>query len=515
MNAFVSQVQKRGSGLGRGFAHAIDGSDDELAMGTGSVVEAKPSSAWFLVSDESVDRDGDEISIAGINTDNWFNNNANWFLNHESKAGEEIGSSINPKTGSLDIRKQGSKFFACCHFFVDMPGEKGERARFIASQVAKKRIRSCSIAFVPLEGERRQEDYYAAKARTDKFLPNGMSWQASDVTEISIVGIGANAHSLLQMANDKSCPATVAKSLRKCVGKECCQTKSPLAKELVDATNEMKRSAWLYVAKLRAEKMSDDLTRTLAKTGTYLPSLAGYRVRIQSVNGGPAVEQVFIRGRWTPFKSLGSSDGGTSGGYLIQQESAKSGLDDMLRQGQAQRYFSPEQVAELRSGKLSAETRTVLGQLLQRGILQRFLSPDEVSRLLEWGKSKNSNADIEAPGTRSPGTDPMDHYQQVLRCSKCNKVGPARSKCICGGSFVKGMLSDESGPTDETGEAALVDEGHVPDDSTRKQDGSEDPDRAEILERYGDDDEHTEDEEETAYPYRFAGGTDFNSVPPR
>ncbi len=237
------------------------------------------------------------------------------------------------------------------------------------------------------------------------------------------------------MANDKSCPALVAKSLKKkCAGRNCQSVET--FDDIADEIKQSNRSLWAAAADLprrqRLAQLKADLDRITAKT---------------------------VRGmdRW--IKDLGSFSG-NSGGYSI-----------------------PTQQADLESA--------------DEGV--------------------------------------YDRYGKIGRCKcPCGAVGKCGDSCMkCRETFDKSLESDGAGPTEETGEAALVDAGQVPPDSTKSiedvcpecgedidtegnwkfcascgspleeksagddgapVEGAHDAARREILDRYGDDDDTDEDD---------------------
>jgi hypothetical protein len=96
-----------------------------------------------------------------------------------------------------------------------------ETARFIAGKVKRGIIRACSVAFVPIPeyATRRGTEKAEPWSSSSRPGPGGWDFHAVEMTELSLVGVGANPRALLESTD---IPSGVAKSLRRvCLGGKC------------------------------------------------------------------------------------------------------------------------------------------------------------------------------------------------------------------------------------------------------------------------------------------------------
>jgi hypothetical protein len=172
------------------------GNVETFAPKGSKLVKFEPKSAVFCITDENVDRSRDIVRLDLNSFENWRKAGAPWFTHHNSQGSFPIGTSIIPGTDDrLDVWKEGSKWMGRVYFDLD-----DEVGKFVSQKVGKGLLRACSIAFVPEEME-----------------PSGFggkTFHGADITEISLCGVGDNPNALLQMVEDKSCPAELRKSLR-------------------------------------------------------------------------------------------------------------------------------------------------------------------------------------------------------------------------------------------------------------------------------------------------------------
>jgi hypothetical protein len=189
--------------------YALPIGEDHLALTSANSVESTDaSSAVFVITDNSVDSDGDRVNPSGLNTDNWQRAGAPVFWGHQSHP-FPIGTCINPITGQLDVWREKNRVRARVHFDMADPA-----ARFIAGKVQRGFIRACSVCFLPIRAARREgadkSELYGGKG------PRAGGWDffAVEMRELSIVGVGANPNALLEH------PA-LAKALQKCYGPGC------------------------------------------------------------------------------------------------------------------------------------------------------------------------------------------------------------------------------------------------------------------------------------------------------
>jgi hypothetical protein len=169
--------------------------------------QTTPNSAVFVITTDAVDRDRDEVDPEGIDFSEWQAAGAPVYLGHEVDSRLPIGSSINPKTGQLDLWRAGKGWKARCHFDMADP---------VARQVARKihqgyGLRAASVAFVPKQAE-----------------PNGHGghyFRSVALTEWSIVGVPSNPQAVMTGKQlDALCSGAsrvVAKAIRRCLGRGC------------------------------------------------------------------------------------------------------------------------------------------------------------------------------------------------------------------------------------------------------------------------------------------------------
>jgi hypothetical protein len=186
------------------------GDDGELGLASaGGLESAVADSAVFCVTDNSVDRDADRVNVHGILTRDWERAGAPIFWSHQMAPGVPIGSAIDPATRQLQFWIDGDR--ALCRIFFDM---SDPFARLLASKVHRGLCRSVSCAFVPLRTTRRDES--TKGVRWEGAPVGGFDFHEISITEISLVGVGANPNALLE-----GVPAGMAKSLRRCTGAGC------------------------------------------------------------------------------------------------------------------------------------------------------------------------------------------------------------------------------------------------------------------------------------------------------
>jgi hypothetical protein len=150
--------------------------------------------ATFVVSDESIDRDHDQMRVEGISPQSWAAAGAPWYFGHESSQ-LPIGSSINPQTGRLAFWLDGSRALATCYFDMQDPEVKKIWHKVAVAKI----LRSCSIAFIPLEYEPLStKSSYQEAGSVAGFRTTGHYFHSCELTEISLVGLGANRQALLQ-----------------------------------------------------------------------------------------------------------------------------------------------------------------------------------------------------------------------------------------------------------------------------------------------------------------------------
>jgi hypothetical protein len=203
----VGQLRKR--------AYALDETADETAIsryvypvGANEVAkvteapvrDATPESAWFVVTDEKGrDRDRDFVVVRGLDFGPWIEAGAPWFAFH-TEVPFPIGSSLHPVTGELGLVIERERVLAKCYFDMD---PENVVARHIARLVGKGLMRAVSISFVPT-------------VQPAKNGQGGYVFDGAEISEISVVSVGANNRALLVGA-----PPALTKSLKRCESGKC------------------------------------------------------------------------------------------------------------------------------------------------------------------------------------------------------------------------------------------------------------------------------------------------------
>jgi hypothetical protein len=166
-------------------------------------------SARFVISTINEDRDGDIVLPSGCRLDT-FRGNPAWFWGHQEAPQHPfpIGTSEDPRTGQLAVFPEEKQVTATCFYDQGDPD-----AVFIFGKVARGFLKAVSIAFLPWEAEKRDN----SRERGDIILPPGFIYKSWELTEISHVGVGANAEAL-RLALDKDPEARkISRRLRKSI----------------------------------------------------------------------------------------------------------------------------------------------------------------------------------------------------------------------------------------------------------------------------------------------------------
>lgn len=142
----------------------------------------------FIVSTIDEDRDGDVVVPLGCQTAN-YRLNPVWFFGHQSEP-IPIAKGVDSQ-GNLHVFPEERKIRARAFFDKADPD-----AMFLYGKVKRGFLGATSIAFVPLEAHRRDRggpySHKAPQARAAA-APPGWVFERYDLTEISIVGLPANA----------------------------------------------------------------------------------------------------------------------------------------------------------------------------------------------------------------------------------------------------------------------------------------------------------------------------------
>jgi hypothetical protein len=141
--------------------------------------DLQPGSAVFIINTPNTDRDGDNVRLTEASFKEWQASGAPWFAQHESnKIG--VGSSIGPD-GELRVWQEDGKWYAKCYFDLSDEG-----SRRVYQALKTHRLGAASVGFIP------------DPAQTRSKRGGGQDYYSPTITEVSIVGIPANAEAVLQ-----------------------------------------------------------------------------------------------------------------------------------------------------------------------------------------------------------------------------------------------------------------------------------------------------------------------------
>lgn len=150
-------------------------------------VDEDEKSVTAIISTFDVDRDGDVVVSRGMQVEN-YSRNPLVFWGHQSLE-LPIGRAEDPE-GNLCVWIDDTAIRAKCFFDQEDPD-----AMWVFSKLARGYLNATSIAFVPLQAERRQA---TEKAHPESHPQGPVGWifHRADMTEYSFVGIGANQNAL-------------------------------------------------------------------------------------------------------------------------------------------------------------------------------------------------------------------------------------------------------------------------------------------------------------------------------
>jgi hypothetical protein len=212
--------------------------------GGADIQAATPNSIAFTVSTYDIDRDGDCVNPAGFVLTN-YKKNPIWFFGHQDWE-IPIGKSLSPN-GELSVFIEPNRVQAVCYFDTDDPD-----AMFIHGKVIRGFLNATSVAFVPLEAEKRQEEFKSHHQQSAV----GWNFSRVDLTEISIVGVPSNQNSI------------VAGALRDSLDKEKSFITPKLQKALVPYCAEARGkcfSGWCPCPPCEVKEQSSKVVKKLDK----------------------------------------------------------------------------------------------------------------------------------------------------------------------------------------------------------------------------------------------------------
>jgi hypothetical protein len=160
-------------------------------VGAADISNADPSEYYipFTVTVMEYDRDGDLVNTLGIKTKN-YQRNPVWFFGHQEWP-VPIGKGVHK--GQLAFTADDYAAHAGCWF-----DPKDSDAMLIHQKVMDGYLNATSIAFVPIQSRQREDTpyHYKSKPRDAEGWEGGWLFDEVDLTEISIVGVPANAGAL-------------------------------------------------------------------------------------------------------------------------------------------------------------------------------------------------------------------------------------------------------------------------------------------------------------------------------
>jgi hypothetical protein len=182
-----------GAALMEGFAYIYkDGPVPVLGIGRSGSADVSHANEEqyaipFVITTLEEDRDGDIVVPMGWHGQNYARNPV-WFFGHQQWE-ISIGKSIGPD-GKLYVFPEEKLIKSVCFF-----DQHDEDAMYIYGKVMRGYLNATSIAFVPIDAARRDNEYGYEKARThsQSMMPLGWLFKEWDHTETSIVGVGSNA----------------------------------------------------------------------------------------------------------------------------------------------------------------------------------------------------------------------------------------------------------------------------------------------------------------------------------
>lgn len=194
-------------------------SDSELAVGRMGAADLDRTdddsdTIWFTTTVLEEDRDGDVVLPRGRMGDNYAKSPA-WFFGHQDWA-IPIGTSWD-NDGRVMVEVFDDRIRQGCRFDME-----DEDAHFLHGKVRRKFLNGTSIAFVPVEAERRDE-FEKARTHSKPQLPPGWLFKRWDHTETSIVGVGSNPHALAEMREEER--KNISPRMYKCLGEYCAKAR--------------------------------------------------------------------------------------------------------------------------------------------------------------------------------------------------------------------------------------------------------------------------------------------------
>lgn len=170
---------------------------------------------WFTTTTFDIDRDGDLVFPQGIETENFHANPVIDFGHYESLA-VPIAKGVDDAGRLLWVNEEnrsrgGAQF-----------NPKNPDSMFIRENVLDGFLSACSIAFVPLESERRTEHHsHKAQPRSRDERPMGYVFKRVDLTGWAIVAVPANAGALRDRVDHASRGKSVTGELLKAARPYC------------------------------------------------------------------------------------------------------------------------------------------------------------------------------------------------------------------------------------------------------------------------------------------------------
>ncbi len=163
---------------------------------------------WFVISDESIDRDGDCVRSTGWDIADFLKNGAPWLYDHGEIDSRPIGRAVHPETGEPLIRFEPGRVLAGVAWDDD-----GEWGREVHGLVERGLVSTASLGFIPTRGKPRPKSPGLGGGRK-----NAWEIQELSVLEFSLTPTPANTNALRLAIDRGELSPVIVKSFRKALG---------------------------------------------------------------------------------------------------------------------------------------------------------------------------------------------------------------------------------------------------------------------------------------------------------
>ncbi len=241
---------------------------------------------WFTATTFEEDRDGDIVVPVGVMTKN-FALNPVQFFGHQELAipiAKGVDDSGNLLWRAEENRAQGASIF----------DTHDADAMFIRGKVLRGFLNAVSIAFVPLEAFKRGgSERHKAEPRHEGDKPLGWVFEKVDLTEVSWVGVPANAgairdsldreKSFISPRCQKAYGAYAAQAKGNCFNGWCCPCEKQVAKASTRVRVRFQMESRFLSAVERAGAKASEVERD-DEDKTVLYSVSGEELKIRPIS---------------------------------------------------------------------------------------------------------------------------------------------------------------------------------------------------------------------------------------